>query len=99
MRALSAVFLEALDTQGDTALLGKFDGVTRVVEQCLLQSGRVAEQVGRQGSDLARQLQLLGVGALLKHGNAVADERIDRNLGFLQHELARLRSWTDQGCR
>lgn len=55
-----------------------------------MQSGRVAEQMGRQGSDLARQLQLLGVGPLLKHRNAIADKRIDRNLGFLQHELARL---------
>lgn len=58
------------------ALLGEFDSVASVVEQGLLQPRRVTQQMGRQGGDQSRQLQVFVMGTVLKHGDDVAEQVI-----------------------
>jgi hypothetical protein len=74
--------------QGYAAVFGELDGIAGIVEQCLAQAGRVAEQMVRQGLCLQSEFEPLGLCAVLQHGDHVGSDGGHRYGGVFQREFS-----------
>jgi hypothetical protein len=76
--------------QVHAAGVGELDRVGGVVQQRLLQPGRVAQQVHRRQVDVAGQRQPTHTRPLLEHGHHVADNALQGHRHLFQRKLAGL---------
>ena len=78
------------DAQCHGSLFGELDGVVCVIKQCLLQTGGIAIEVGRDWLVLDQQLDSLGPAAFGQEGNDVLQQAVNGDRRFLKHQLAGL---------
>ena len=76
--------------QGDSALLGKLDGIGGVVEQCLAQAGDVAMNPDGRVSHVDHEAEALGTGLLAHQGADVVQHGGEGEVTLLQRHLARI---------
>ncbi len=69
------------------ALLGKFQRVAGVVEQCFLEPDRIAEQMGRDRCGFCGKLQVFGIGPIAQHGSDISDQAFHPDILFFEHKL------------